>query len=268
MNSPYHVLRDQSWLVTGASSGIGAEITLLLAPQATCLVLSGRNVDALNIVAMKARQLGAGRVETIVHDLGDLGAGHALAEKTKALVPNLNGLINCAGATLVGSFETFTSAEVTKELQCNARSIGELIHKLAPLIAENGPGWVLNVASVVGFFGLPTQATYSASKSWLVSLGCALHHELSSNDIVVTTVCPGATHTQFMKSANIDMNRKWVKSASWHEPKEVAIFALRSLIKRKMLVTPGFRNRFMVFLNRVLSRSMIARIVRREMEVA
>ncbi len=258
-------LSGLSWLITGASGGIGSAFVHLLAPTAKSLILHGRNKEALEETARRAKELGTRNVTTMTSDLRTPGAGEALAHRALQCEPLLSGVVNAAGASCWGDVVDLNPGALEAELNANAQAVSEISRHLGLAFMKQKNGKILNVSSIVGFFGLPTQAAYAASKSWMISFGCALHEELKPQGIIVTTLCPGATRTSFFSRAKIPLDKRWATHATWQEPRSVARIGLIALSKEKMLCISGWKNRMAIFAVKLMPRSWIALLVAREL---
>ncbi len=254
-----------SWLVTGASSGIGAEIAVLLRNKAKRLILVGRNEERLQETAQRCGGENGLYIEIIVQDLSFEGAGNDLAHLITDRNEVLAGMVLAAGATERATVAQASPESIQQQIHLNSLEHGELLHQLAKPMVAMGTGKILLVASMAGFFGIPGQGAYAASKAWLVSLGCALHHELRSQGVDLTTLCPGATRTRFFDRSGISLNEGWAKKANWQTPEEVALFAMKALEQRRMIAVPHWRNRAILTCMRLLSRTVIIAAVAKEL---
>lgn len=189
-------------LITGASSGLGAEFARQLAPVASGLILVARREDRLE--ALRAELTGLFpelRVAVYVADL-------AQPETRPALVDWLRGegfqpdfLINNAGLGDHGRFDASDWDRVRTMLDVNISALTHLTHLLLPDLQSRGRAAILNVSSVASFFPLPNLAVYAATKAYVTSLSEALRMELRNSGISVTALCPGPVPTEFFDVA-------------------------------------------------------------------
>lgn len=182
-------------LVTGASSGIGAEFARQLAATGLGLILVARRRDRLEALADELRA--AHGVEVVVAP-GDLGAEDFM----EALAPALEGrevglLVNNAGFGVAGDLLSNDLARELESLYVNCRAPLVLTHSLAGPMVARGRGGVIFLSSVLGHFPLPYMAHYSATKAWDLFLGEGLYEELRGRGVDVLTLCPGGTRTEF-----------------------------------------------------------------------
>ncbi len=225
-------------LVTGASSGIGDAIARRLAADGTDLVIVAR--DESRLLALAA-ELADRDIEVLVADLGD----EAQLAKVEARLADeampIDLLVNNAGFGHQGRFvELDLDAEVSV-IDVNITAVVRLAHAAGRAMAARGDGGILNVASIAGLAPSPGSAIYGASKAFVVSFGEALHQELADSGVVVSTVCPGFTRTEFQSRADYDASIiPWML---WQSPDRVAGSALAGLAKGSPRVVPGVHNK-------------------------
>jgi short-subunit dehydrogenase len=189
-------------LVTGASSGIGTHLARELARDGHDLVLSARRVEPMQALADELRTAGANST-VIAADLSQHGAAAALVREieTRGLV--IDVLINAAGLGDNGRFDASDSRRVSEMLQVNIVALTELTRLLLPPMVASGKGKVMLVASTAAFQPGPRMAVYCATKAYVLSFGEAIAFELRNSGVSVTTLCPGATETEFAQTAHL-----------------------------------------------------------------
>lgn len=185
-------------VITGASSGFGAEFARQLAPYARKLILVARNRAAMEGLAAELARPG---LEIVAEpaDLEDLG-------QTEALLARLAGakidvLINNAGLGDHGFFEASDWSRVKAMVDVNITALTKLTHGLLPGMLARKSGRILNVSSLAGDMPVPGMAIYSATKAFVTSFSEALRAELNGTGITVTAVCPGPVDTGFSGKA-------------------------------------------------------------------
>jgi short-subunit dehydrogenase len=192
-------------LITGASSGLGAEFARQLAPVAQSLVLVARRHDRLE--ALRA-ELTAGQPDLAVFiyaaDPADEGARTAFASWLQEQDIRVDFLVNNAGLGDHGDFETSDWGRVRAMLDVNISALTHLTHLLLPSLRGSGRAAILNVSSVASFFPLPNMAVYAATKAYVTSFSEALRMELRDTGVSVTALCPGPVHTEFFDVATRD----------------------------------------------------------------
>ncbi|MCA1010135.1 SDR family NAD(P)-dependent oxidoreductase [Halobacillus halophilus] len=245
-------------LITGASGGIGYEFARLFAKSGYNLIVVARSEDKL--MQLK-EELGEHPVTIIPHDLSEPGAAEVLYSKVKELGLTVEVLVNNAGFGLNGQFDELPLLDQQKMLQVNVNTLTDLTHlflqdiKNAPL--PDIPKGVINVASTAAFQPGPKMAVYYASKAYVLSFSEALVEELRGTGITVSTLCPGATDTDFFKTAKAE-HTKLVNSTM--SPVDVAKAGFLGFIKGKRVVVPGAANQSMVYASKFIPRSTAAKL--------
>ncbi|MGH9080134.1 MAG: SDR family NAD(P)-dependent oxidoreductase, partial [Acidimicrobiales bacterium] len=194
---------DRTCVVTGASSGIGAEIASLLAARGFGVTLVARREAKLRQLADLLSARHGVRVEVITADLTDEASRYAIATGLANRSLAANVLVNNAGGTTVGPV---SRSDVDKELamiRTNVEAVVHLCSVFVPGMVERRSGAVLNVASTAAFQPLPGQAGYGASKAFVLSYSHALRGELRPTGVTVTALCPGPVETGFAAAAGI-----------------------------------------------------------------
>lgn len=190
-------------IITGASSGLGAEFARQLAPQAVALLLSGRRTDGLEAVAAECLALNPLlTVRTVAADLATEAGRAALVAAVAALPSPPNLLINNAGMGDYGTLASADAARLHQQIELNMTAPVLLTHALLPRLER--PAGILNVSSLASTLPMPAMAVYAASKAFVSSFSEALAIELAPERITVSCVCPGPTPTNFSLTARRD----------------------------------------------------------------
>ncbi len=191
-------LRRKTALVTGASSGIGRALADVLARDVATLILVARRRDRLDMLAQELRARHAElRVLVREVDLTDRTATAAMLDALDDEGIAVDLLVNNAGFGDRGLLQERPWSKLEALLELNVVTATFLIHRLVPGMITRGSGAIMNVGSIAGIVAKPGSAVYGSSKSYLNALGEALHAELSSAGIIVTTVLPGPVPTEF-----------------------------------------------------------------------
>jgi uncharacterized protein len=239
-------------LVTGASSGLGVEFATLLAERHANLVLVARRTDLLQQLAARLRR--EHPVSVIVEgcDLSPAGSGTALKERLDALGVAVGVLVNNAGYGLYGDFVDQPLRQTTTMLALNVVSMTELTGIFAADMVRRGSGYILLVASLLGYQPVPGYAAYAASKAYVLHFGEALHDELEPHGVVVTVLAPGAAATAFVDVAH--QRDTWALRLLMMQPRPVAAIGIEALLRGRSSVVAGVRNKLIALSNRFTPR--------------
>ena len=190
-------------MITGASSGLGAEFARQLAPVAGTLVLVARRAVSLDEMKLEleARYTGL-RVVVYVMDLTRENQNRDFVEWLKREKIRVNFLVNNAGMGDRGPFVTGDGAKIQAMLELNVVALTRLTHDLLPMLVEGGRGAILNVSSIAGLIPLPHMSVYAATKAYVNSFSDGLRMELRDTGITVTAVLPGPVETEFGRVAS------------------------------------------------------------------
>lgn len=234
-------------LITGATSGLGAEFAHQLTPVASRLILVGRREERLSQLVESLRQHHPLlRVEAFRADLSlDSERERLTSWIVREEIP-LNLLINNAGLGDLGPFDNAVWERLSPMLEVNITALTHLTHLLLPMLraqAEKSSAAILNVSSVAGFFPIPEMAVYAATKAYVTSFSEALRMELAPLGISVTALCPGPVPTEFFEVASRAgekiraMDRSHPALAT--SPERVVRAALKGLERDKPGVIPN-----------------------------
>ncbi len=239
-------------LVTGASSGLGAELARQLARDfGAHLVLVARRVDRL---AALGEELGAfgSEVRVIEADLGRDGEVERVFEEATSAAPLHAAFLN-AGVTHFGHHDELDFPSFEKMLELNVRSTARFLSLLLPYLEERGEnGGVQIVASLAGLTPVSYQAAYSGTKAFLVNYGCSLHHEMKPRGVTVSVFAPGGIQTEMTAGERFNDLRTWLVKV---EP--CARECIQGLQRRAYLTVPGFIYRWGSRLTRLLPQSFL-----------
>jgi hypothetical protein len=228
-------------LVTGASSGIGADIARELGRRRVNLVLTARRRDRLDHLADELRATGV-EVEVIEQDLAAPDAGGRLFERVEALGRPVDVLVNNAGFGLQGRFLELPWERQAEMLRVDIETLTRLSWLFGRAMAGRGFGRILQVASIGAFQPSPCYAAYAASKAYVLNFSQAMHHELRGSGVSVTTLCPGATATEFTEVAGAGPFKGLFRLLLM-TPAQVAVVGVRAMERGRALAIPGLFNR-------------------------
>ena len=234
-------------LVTGASSGIGAEYARGLRARGAKLVLVARRRERL---AALAEELGGEEWARIApSDLAAPGAANDLRQRMEQEGLAVDTLLNSAGLGHTAPFESQPLEVVQSMIQVNVQALVELTQAFLPGMRERGRGQIVNVASNAAFQPVPFLTVYAATKAFVLSFTEGLAEELTGSGLVVQGLCPGLTQTEFLEVAGTHQGLK-VTRTPMTTPKEVVEASLRGLDRGQLRVVPGWSNRLAIFAQR------------------
>lgn len=245
-------------LITGATTGIGYELAKLYAKDENKLVLVARDGERLKKVKDKLELYNI-KVYTIALDLSEDNSCEKVLDFVNKKNLSVDILINNAG---MGSFGYLSEIEMESELKLidvNIRALTELTKIFLPSMIEHGEGAIMNVASTAAFCAGPKMATYYASKSYVLNFTEALYEELKGSEIKVSCLCPGPVKTNFQEKSGIKKKESAKKALM--TPKDVAKVAYKDFKKGKLIIIPGFKNKLIITLNKLIPRSLSRKII-------
>src|SRR3954469_21301941 len=179
---------DRTALVTGASSGIGAELARDLARRGHGVTLVARREDALRELADELSAAHGTRNEVISADLAAPGSRAEVVAEVAARGLTVDVLVNNAGLSTSGPVHASDVEAELRMVRVDVEAVVELCTRLLPGMVERRRGAILNVASVGGFQPLPGQAGYGASKAFVLSYTDSLHAELAGTGVTATSL--------------------------------------------------------------------------------
>lgn len=230
-------------LVTGASSGIGADIARSLARRGHGVTLVARRAELLEALAEELRQAHGVRAEVQAADLTDATAREQLVERVAELGLEVEVLVNNAGFGSAGRFQRLPVERELDMVRLNVETVVALCGSYLPEMVGRGRGAVLNVASTAAFQPLPRQATYAATKAFVLSFTDALAADLSGTGVTAASLCPGPVRSEFLQAAGIEAEAEGVPGFVWTDSDFVAEQGVVALEKGKRVVVPGTVNR-------------------------
>ena len=246
-------------LITGASRGLGMAFARALAERHCNLVLVARSAEPLHALANELRRSTPISVVAIQVDLSFPGAVQTLTEQLSNGETPIDLLVNNAGFGLRGEFRGLSIPRQLEMLRLNNQAIVELTYSLLPRMLERQQKGIINISSTAGFQPIPFASVYSATKAFLTAFSLALEQELRSAGVSVVTVCPGRLHKNGSNESEQRARRKW--AGIYQSPNEVVEDALQVLANGGGLTVPGALNKFSVFAQRLIPRSLVPRLV-------
>jgi hypothetical protein len=240
-------------LITGASSGLGAEFARQLSKKGRRLVLAARRKDRLDALSNEL-----GNARAVAADLSKPGAVRTLLDDLDRADEQIEILVNNAGFGLRGRFVELDAAREREMIDLNIGTLTDLCRIVAPQMVERRSGAILNVASTAAFQPGPNMAVYFATKAYVLSFTEALHEELKPHGVKVSALCPGPTRTEFGEVAGIKTLGQFDRLAMESEP--VVRAGLEGLEANDAVVIPGATNKIGAWSTRLAPRSVVRRI--------
>lgn len=237
-------------LVTGATSGIGRDMALLLSRQGFDLILASRNTKKMN----QLKKYLPTKVQTITVDLSKPEECYRLYEEVKD--EPISVLINNAG---FGAFGEFLQTPLATELNMLDLNVGA-VHILTKLFLKDFEkrnfGYIMNVASSAAFLPGPLLCGYYATKAYVFRLTLGIYEELrrKNSGVHVCVLCPGPVDTGFNERANVKFSLRGMKSS------KVAAYGLQKMFQGKTVIIPGFAMKLVYYGKGLLSEQRLARL--------
>ncbi len=235
-------------LITGASKGIGKAMAEVCAQRKMNLVLVARSKELLQEIANGlAKQYGI-EVYVIAADLLEKDSHKTIFAETDRMELDVNFLVNNAGMGNYGKFHSVSLESQLATMQLNMDVMVRFAHEFINRRMGKDRSYLLNTVSTAAYQAVPNTAIYAATKSFMLSFGRAVRHELSGTNISITSLCPGATESEFFGPAGleaiVEKNKKYMMSAL-----DVAEVGIDGALKGKSVVIPGVLNNIGAFMS-------------------
>lgn len=253
-------LRDKNVLITGASSGIGKELSRCFAKEGAHCFLTAHpsEATALTDLAVELEKRDGIKTWAFSTDLAGEDGPKKLYDEVKAHVPVIDVLVNNAGLIVYGDFH---EADINRQLRLvhvNIRALMLLMHLFLKDMTARSDGRILNISSVSAFQPTVHHAVYGASKAFVQSLSEAVNEEVRRSGVKVCTLNPSYTETPLIKNGDFPERLWWYAVSGLADPAVIAQKGVRALKKGKSLCIPGFKNKIIhIFLPRISSRKII-----------
>ncbi len=241
-------------LVTGAASGIGAELCRLFAQHGAGIVLVDKNRSGLDEASEKlSREF---KIPTIclVYDLSHQDAPEQIHRELGSRSIEIDVLVNNAGFGTFGNFWETDAARDTALINVNIMAPMLLTKYFLPGMVARKRGKILNVGSISGFLASPHASIYYSSKAWLLSFSQGVATSLKGTRVSVTVVCPGPTYTAFDWHSTGDGTHAPTRKKFQMDAAEVAAQAYRGMRRGRMVVIPGASNQALALMAKLLPR--------------
>jgi short-subunit dehydrogenase len=244
-------------VITGASSGIGADIARELAARGHGVTLVARREDRLRTLADELG--GAVRVEVIACDVADPADRADLLAEVQRRGLTVDILVNNAGIGTIGAVVNSTVDAEIAQIRVNVEAVIDLTTRAVQQMVPRGRGAILNVGSTAGFHPFPGQAGYAATKAFVRSYTDGLRAELAGTGVAVATLHPGPVRTEFLQSAGMD--EKAFADAFpkflWMPSRDVAKVGIDALEHDRGDVIAGLPNRISTRISQILPKRLL-----------
>lgn len=261
-------MKNKNVLITGATSGIGYEFAKVFAEKNYNLILIARNRENLKKTALEMKKISSNiEITEIAIDLFERDAARDIFKITKERRIFVDILINNAGQ---GEWGKFNETDLDREISLvdlNINSVLSLTKLYLKPMLKNGKGKILFVASSVSKAPSPYMAVYAATKSFILSFAEAISNEVKDTSITITALQPDASDTDFFHKAKAE-NTVTYREKKLTDPQKIAREGYEALKKGKNIVQPGFQNKFQGVINNIISDTVIANNMEKQMKLS
>lgn len=234
-----NLLKGKNVIVTGASSGIGREISLLFSEQGANILAVARNMSKLDKLVQDSSR-NSGKIISFSVDLLELDSASLIIAKAKCEFGKIDILINNAGIGYEKDFSEQNKNEIDSVLTTNLISPINLTKEILPEFIKNKEGVIFFVTSLAGKIGFPKLAPYSASKFGIEGFAETVREELKDKNIKIVVVRPGVTDTDFFDKAGMHEFYYLVKlNNKIHSANSVAEEIIRNMDNLPEVITIG-----------------------------
>ena len=241
-------------VVTGGASGIGLELVKLLIEDNYKVFIVDNNKENLKKLE---KSINPKHFVGIREDMSSLSSPQKIYKKLKD--ENIEVLINNAGFGDYGKFHTTDWKKEEKMINLHVVNTTHLTKLFLKDMVKKNDGKIMNISSVAAFQPGPLMSLYYATKAYILHFTEAIADEVKDKNICISVLCPGQTKTNFQKNVSSKKNKIMFNVSC---PEKVAKYGYRALKANDTISIPGNFNKFLVFLNRLLPRSVVTKIVR------
>ncbi len=243
-------------LITGGSLGIGKALARECAGRGMNLLLVARHEAELDNASREIREEFSVRVETLQIDLRAPEAPQKVLDWCRREGYAVNVLMNNAGVAGTVKFETSTLEYSDERILVNVRALVLLTRLVLPELKTHPRAYILNTGSMSAYYPIAYKSVYSASKAFVLIFSRALNEELRGSQVSITVVNPNGVRTNTGTHNRIDSHGRLTKRFVIMEAEEIAAIAVDKMLKGKLVVVPGFVNRVIIFVSRMIPRGI------------
>ena len=250
-------------LVTGASSGIGRELSRVLAREGHDLVLVARRRPELQELADELTSHYGTTSTVVTADLATPEGPRQVFDAVTAAGMDIDVLVNNAGFGGSGRFTETDAGHEQRMVAVNVVALTDLTKLFLPPMTQRRRGRVLNVASTAAFQPGPFMAIYYATKAYVLSFTEAIAEELVGTGVTATALCPGVVPSGFQDTAGISDSAPLLHSPGVKSAQFVAEAGYDGMIHGRRVVVPGTLNKIGVQSLRIAPRRAVVTVIRR-----
>lgn len=245
--------------ITGATEGIGYELTQLFARDGYRLILVARNDTKLQHMVAELAKEGV-EADYYAQDLSEFKNAELIYAdlQRRGIYPDC--VVNNAGFGTSGDYTDIEWEKELKMMQLNIISLSYFTKQFARDMKQRQQGRIMNVASTASFLPVPYMAAYAGTKAFVRSLSEALAFELKGSGVTITCLCPGVTESKFHQTANTVNTLQKARLLPQATAADTAAYAYKAMMKGKTLAIHKLGNRLSVFAERFLPRCIITRM--------
>lgn len=244
-------------LITGASSGIGRDMARVLSEKGYDIIAVARREDRLIQLKEELKT----NVEIVTMDVTDIEKCKELAKRAT----EVDILINNAGFGVFGAFLDNELDDELKMLETNVKAMHVLTKLFLAEFKKRNSGHILNVASIASFFPGPLFAAYYATKAYVLRLSQSISEELrrEKSKVKISVLCPGPVKTEFedVAKVNFGSGNEGIFEKAVLDSETVAKYAIKKMLKGKLIIIPGFPYKIAAFLRRILPEKTMAKVL-------
>jgi short-subunit dehydrogenase len=211
--------KQKVWFITGASKGMGLEITKAVLNNGDKVIATSRNTGTLleknveykdNLLPIKLDITKEKDVENAI-------------SKGIEKFGQIDVVVNNAGYNLLGNIEELSDTEFKETMNVNVFAMASIIRKVLPHLRKQKSGHIINISSMMGYMSYPANGSYSASKFAVIGLSEALAQEVAPFGIKVTILAPGTFRTSFMSENSLAIAKKKIDDYNLEQQVEIFI---------------------------------------------
>ena len=208
--------KQKVWFITGASKGMGLEITKAVLSNGDKVIATSRNTDTL----LEKIEEHEGNLLPIKLDITNEKEVENAISKGIDEFGHIDVVVNNAGYNLLGNIEEISDAEFRKTMDVNVFAMTHIIRNVLPHLRKQKSGHIINTASMMGYMSYPGNGSYSASKYAVIGLSEALAQEVAPFGIKVTILAPGTFRTNFMSEDSLNVAKNKIDAYNLDEQVE------------------------------------------------